>query len=287
MSGLRAHVGGRLVDRDSIRLASGLRLGDGVYETLRTYEGRPFRAEEHVGRLLAGAAALELDGLPSEVEVMRALSDVLAASGPSSEQELVIRIILSSAGESAELMVLTDPLEPTPTRFHESGMRAALGDVHSPVARSTPGPPGLVKWLSHGPNALTLRRARRVGRDEALLVDAEGRAVEGSRSNLLVAVGGTVLAPGPAAGALDGVTRRVVVESARGRGLHVEDRAIDREEFSRASEAMLTSSLLEVAPLVQVDSMRIGTGTPGVLFRRLRESYLELVERECGSRGPG
>ena len=272
-----------MVDSRSLEIPSGLRLGDGVYETLRTYGGRPFLLGAHVDRMLAGARALELPKIPSNTKVSGAVGSVIRKSRTMKGRELVLRIILCSADAGTELLVLADPLDPTPTRFDTSGMKATVArGIGIPTLDPQKTEPGRLKWLSHGPNALALRRARKAGFDEALLCDAKARLVEGSRSNLFAVVSGTLLAPGPESGALDGVTRSVVLECARGRGLHVEERAVTEQELAKASEAFLTSSLLEVAPLVRVDGTRIGAGVPGLLAKRLRSSFSDYVGRECG-----
>ena len=268
----------------SYPIPSGLRLGDGVYETLRTYGGRPFLLGEHVDRMLAGARALELPGIPSRSKISTSVTAAVRKDRTGANRELVLRIILCSAEAGTELLVLADPLTPTPTRSYSAGMKATIArGIGIPTLDLQKTGPGRLKWLSHGPNALALRRARKAGFDEALLCDAKARLVEGSRSNLFAVVSGTLLAPGPESGALDGVTRSVVLESARGRGLHVEERAVTLQELARASEAFLTSSLLEVAPLVRVDGTRIGAGVPGLLAKRLRSSFADYVRRECGT----
>jgi branched-subunit amino acid aminotransferase/4-amino-4-deoxychorismate lyase len=263
-------------------MPSGLRLGDGVYETIRTYGGEPFLLGEHLERMLAGAGALELPEPPSRPKIEKAVAAALRAARASKGRDLAVRIILRSSGDATELLVLADPLAPVPAKHYAKGIRASIArGIGFPSLAA--GPPGRLKWLSHGPNVLAFRRARKAGFDEALLGDHQGRLVEGSRSNLFAVVSGTLVAPGPESGALDGVTRAVVLESARGRGLHVEERALSEEELRKASEAFLTSSLLEVAPLVDVDGRKIGAGVPGVLARRLRESYADRVRKECGA----
>jgi branched-subunit amino acid aminotransferase/4-amino-4-deoxychorismate lyase len=125
-----------------------------------------------------------------------------------------------------------------------------------------------------------LRLARDGGADEALLRNSRGLIVEGSASNLFAVRGTTLVSPGPAVGALPGITRDVILEVATQAGVTVEERGIDRSELPELSELFLTSSLREVVSIVGVEGNAIGTGRPGEVATKLAKLFREVVKSE-------
>ena len=276
-------VDGRLVPREQFLVPSGLRQGDGVFETVRTYGGVPFRLDEHLSRLLDGAEALDLTSLPTLKELRSAVESLLATStnGPVAG-EWVLRPCVYSEEEHSGSVVFLDPLfEPD----HPSGGRTVatgLSTYRHPGEYLRPRGVGVpVKWLARGPLAHALREARRRGWEEALLRNGDGEVVEGTRSNLIVLDGERLLAPGPAFGALPGITRSIVLGLAVEMGFFVEDHPPRVEQLKRASEAILTSTLLGVASVDEFEGQPLGTGHgPETLAGRLSQGFGELVRRE-------
>ncbi len=282
-----AWVEGGILPGDHLRLPSGLRQGDGVFETIRTYGGVPFRFTDHLERLLQGARHLDLPALPSLEMLREAGESRLAACRAGSESpEWVLRPCLFSEDGRTGIVVLADPW-PSPGPFSgETSVITGLSPYPHPGAYlRPPGASAPVKWLARGPLAHALRAARMCGWDEALLRNGTGDIVEGTRSNLFVVKGGRLIAPGPASGALPGITRGIVVELALARGYDVEDRPPAPSELEGAPEAFLTSTLLGVAPITRFGSVPIGAGAGGgPVTGELRAAFEELVRLETGAR---
>ena len=262
-----------------------LRLGDGVFETLRTWNGAPFLWRAHLDRMRKGARALHLQGLPSRLALERAL---LRALPPAPEgvppSETTVRIALVQATPRAALLLQAEPMAPPATarRRHEQGLDVGTSSyLHPGLGQVPPGATAPVKWLGRGWLAHALREARARGWAEALLPDPRGRLVEGTRSNLLVVSGRRLLAPGPASGALAGVTRALALRVARRGHWTEEDRAVAPDELRRASEVLLTSSLLGVAPVRSFDRRRLrGEGALGPFGEAVRRALNEAIVRE-------
>jgi branched-chain amino acid aminotransferase len=138
-----------------------------------------------------------------------------------------------------------------------------------------------LKTLAYSDAVAALLEAQQAGADEALFLDTEGHCSEATSSNLFVCRRGTLVTPPVSCGALPGITRATVFELATGLGVPCAEHIIGPDELISADEAFLTSSLRGLAPLVQVGQNRIGTGSPGVLTRRLSDAYTALIEREC------
>jgi branched-subunit amino acid aminotransferase/4-amino-4-deoxychorismate lyase len=106
--------------------------------------------------------------------------------------------------------------------------------------------------------------------------------VEGSASNVVAVIGGAIVSPGRADGALAGITRSVVLEEARRLGRSVEERGVEPAELGTIAELLLTSSVREVVPVVGIDGRPVGEGTPGPIGRELTERYRAVVRKETG-----
>ncbi|MEM0156091.1 MAG: aminotransferase class IV [Thermoplasmataceae archaeon] len=245
-------LGGKLYSWDSSSIPAGFRLGDGVFETIRTYNGVPFKLTSHISRLLSGARSIGMKELPTIESVKELIMDTLKSSISETPQtERIIRPLLFSDHPLWGFVVLVDPIEAQEKGSSEEGLTVGISS-HSHPERYLIPPSGdnQVKWISRGPLSQALRDATSMGWDEALLTNSKGRIVEGTRSNILVISDNRIIAPGTKSFAFPGITRSIVVESAKTRGVEVIDRPLELVELLEAQEALLTSTLLGVMPIL-------------------------------------
>ncbi|MEJ2465607.1 MAG: branched-chain amino acid transaminase [Candidatus Thiodiazotropha sp.] len=123
---------------------------------------------------------------------------------------------------------------------------------------------------------LALQEALHDGYDEALLLDAEGYVMEGSGENIFIIRDGVIYTP-DLTSALDGITRKTVIELAQEMGYQVVEKRITRDEVYIADEAFFTGTAAEVTPIREVDNRAIGSGTRGPITERLQKTYFDLV----------
>lgn len=123
---------------------------------------------------------------------------------------------------------------------------------------------------------LALQEALRDGYDEALMLDAEGYVMEGSGENIFIVRDGIIYTP-DLTSALDGITRKTVIELAREMGYQVVEKRITRDEVYIADEAFFTGTAAEVTPIREVDNRSIGSGSRGPITQRLQQTYFDLV----------
>ncbi len=261
------------------------RSGEGVYETLRVDDGHAFRLDQHVERARRGAAAL---GLTIDVSTLRqAVAEVAAANRrqrPGTDG--VVRLTISAGEMDPALPVPGTPIG-TPTivaTWHP--LAHAAGTLPPPVTAVTvPGarPHPHIKSVSSLPALLAVREARERGADQALWVGDDDHVLEAATANIVAVVDGQLWSPPADLGLLPGVTLDVVLELAPSLGLTVERRALARPVLLEADEAMLTSAGRGVVPLVAVDDVPIGDGTPGPIWRRLHDAYRAEAARERGA----
>jgi branched-chain amino acid aminotransferase len=216
----------------------GLIRGDGAFEVIRIYEGKPFAFEEHLSRLERSAANLRL---PLDLEAVRADSHrLLARAGTGPEHEL-LRIVLTRAGRR---LLLTEPMPESPERVR-------LGTVIYSPTRVLDG----VKSLSYAANMLASRLARERGFDEALLVTPHGRVLEAPTSSIFWIRDGAVMTPPLEDHILASITRAVVLEVTG-----AQERPCTLEDLLAADEAFLASTTREVQPVAAVEDRQFNAG---------------------------
>ncbi len=277
---------GQLYSWNVSSIPSGYRLGDGVFETIRTYHGVPFRLKEHISRLLAGAHSIGLIDLPEFEIVLDETNRALYGKKQSKpDGEWILRPTFFSDANNWGFVV---PIEPWKSVGNSDQMRrvsVGISSYRHPGRFLVP-PSGneQVKWLSRGPLSHALRDARLMGWEEALLLDSNNEVIEGTRSNIILATDHEIITPGRLSDAFPGITREVFLEIARRRGMEITDRPITLEELHGSGELLITSSLLGIT---SVSSVGIGQNTykkprteiSNVLF----DDFKQKVDEECKS----
>ncbi len=218
----------------------GLLRGDGIFEVVRVYDGKPFALDEHVRRLERSAQNLRL---PVDLEAVR--SDayrLLAQAGPGSDHEL-LRIVITRGGRR---LLLTEPMHETPDRIRLASI------TYSPT-RVLDG----VKSLSYAANMLASRLAMERGFDEALLVTPHGRVLEAPTSSIFWIEGEQVFTPPLDEHILASITRALVIELSG-----AIERPCAHDDLFGADEAFLTSTTREVQPVAAIDSHTFASDGP-------------------------
>lgn len=256
----------------------GLLHGDGVFEVLRTYRGRPFALEEHLSRLQSSASIIDLE-LPVSPAQLRAEVESLVAESPWPDAAVRVVVTRGAGAPGVELdpslrptrSVMVTPLAPPPEALYSEGARAI---VLRETRRCDPDPRSLwrAKTLSWLPSLVALRRARAEGAYEAIRVGDDGVVLEAATSNVFLVEGGALHTPSLDCGILPGITRDVVLASARARGLEVVERRLTTTSIWTADEVFVTASLREVVPVVRVDDHEVGEGRPGPVTRALHQA---------------
>jgi branched-chain amino acid aminotransferase len=284
--GCFASVNGSVVPAEEARVSvldNGFTFGDAVYETLRTYGGRPFELGRHLRRLRASAGRLGFAIPDGDAEIERRLLDLLAQAG---NPESYIRMIVSrGVGDisynfervSAPTVVLVvKPLEPYPASLFERGLDVAVVSVrrNSPHALDP-----AIKSCNLLNNVLAVREAQGRKADEAILLNERGEVAEGASTNVFVVKGGALRTPPLAAGILAGITREVLLGLFAEMKVAVDDRPLPLAELLSADEAFLTGTVREVMPIRSIDGQPVGSGGPGAVTRRVMEAFRAYAHR--------
>ena len=269
----------------------GFLYGEGVYETLRTYDRVPFLFDRHLRRLRASAQMIALPVPLDDRELLERVEVTMATmAAPAGSGEAYIRILVTrgvgdlsydlSATPTPSVVIIVKPFVAPPARTIEQGITVATVSV----LRNHPSSVNpLIKSNNLLNNALAMQEAIRKGAEEAVMCNYRGELAECSQSNLFIVRGGAALTPALDAGLLPGITRGFVFEIGREIGVPVTEAALRLDDLLGADEAFVTGTTRELTPVVRVDDRMIGTGKPGPITRRLLETFhtraLELVRR--------
>jgi branched-chain amino acid aminotransferase len=238
----------------------GLLRGDGVFEVMRLYAGRPFALDQHLTRLAQSAANLRLD-----IDIESVHAEIAALLEAAGAVDALLRVVATRGGHR---VLFVEPLPEHPPAIR-------LGYVTYAPPRILTG----VKSLSYAGNMLATRLAQERGFDEALLVTPHGRVLEAPTSSLFWVREGELLTPPLEDHILDSITRRAVVEDAG-----AVEAPTTREDLAAADEAFLASTVREVQPIAAIEDRRLPAGEePGPRTAEAARALRERIAAEVGA----
>jgi D-amino acid aminotransferase len=257
-------------------LDRGYVFGDGIYEVLRFYRGKPWLEEDHFSRFARSLAEIRITGV--DVERMRRQMRELLASGPYSEGIVYIQVTRGVAPRTHAFPAGVKPTElmwvqetgDSYAGWREKGMTVSL----QPDLRWKRCD---VKSLNLLGNVLANQAAKEAGASEAILYLEDGTITEASHSSFFGVLDGTIRTTHLNPGILPSVTRKFVLGLIKKLGLPLVERSLHRDALPRCSELFLGGTSMEVCPVTRVDALTIGDGKPGPLTRRLQEAYREVL----------
>ena len=287
------NLNGRLVAPEDATVSvfdRGFLYGDSVYEVVRTYGGRPFAMGRHLARLHGSAARIGMVLPWSDERIVAEVQRTLEAAG---NDESYVRIVATrgageigldtALAENPLLLVIVQAIHLPPPEAYEQGVKVQLVGVRKNLREAIDPRAKTGNYLN---NVMALREAKMRGAYEAVMLDAEGRITEGSSSNLFVIQGGRLITPPVEVGILEGVTRAEIFDVAQEKGIPVEERHLLPLDLLHADEAMITSSVREIVPVVRVgiddDERPIGNGSVGPVVQRITTAFRAHARRSVG-----
>ena len=265
---MKIWLDGALQDPESARVSvfdHGLTVGDGIFETVKSVDGRPFALTRHLDRLARSARGLGLPE-PDLDEVRRACEAVLDANPmPLGLLRITYTGGLSPLGSArgdhgATLVVAPAVAEPRPD---------STAVVTVPWARNERGALTGLKTTSYGENVRALAFARERGASEALFANTAGQLCEGTGSNVFVVLDGEIHTPPLSSGCLAGITRALTIEWTAAR-----ETDLPLDVLQRADEVFLTSSLRDVQAVHRIDDREL-PGAPGPVTSKAMKVFAE------------
>lgn len=252
--------------------------GDGVFEGIRAYNGRVFKLQEHLERLYESARHILLDIPLSLKEMEEATLETLRLN---QLRDAYIRIVVSRGpGDlgidpkkcaQATVVIIADKISLFPQEYYDKGLEIITAVTRQRVS-DTMEP--RIKSLNYLNNILVKIEAAQSGVMEAIMLNADGYVVEGSGSNVfIITKKGDLLTPPTYLGILEGITRNVVIELAREKGLVVKETPFTRHDLYIARECFMTGTAAELIPVISIDRRIVGEGVPGPVTKNLIERF--------------
>jgi branched-chain amino acid aminotransferase len=282
--GVFASVNGNVVPAEQAHVSvldNGFTFGDAVYETLRTYAGRPFHLDRHLERLRASAARLGFSPAFGDEVFAQRLDDLLDRAG---NEESYIRVILTRGEgdisyrfdrvKGPTLVMVVKPFEPPPERDYLEGIPVVIASVRRNHPRALD---PAIKSNNLLNNILAVREGQARGAVETILLNDAGEVAEGASSNVFVVKGGQAATPPLGAGILPGITRRLVLDLCRDVGVPAREETLRVPDLLAADEIFITSTTKEAAPVSTIDGRPVGSGKPGPVHKRILQAYREYT----------
>ncbi len=281
---MKIWLDGELVDESQAKVSvfdHGLLYGDGVFEGIRFYNNRIFRLEEHIDRLFDSARAIILDLPWTREEVIKFTCETVAANGLT---DGYIRLVVTRGpGElglnpylcpKPSMFIIASTIKLYPDETYKNGLSIIT------CATRRPAPAALmpqVKSLNYLNNIMAKVEAIQANALEAVMLNEQGYVAECTGDNLFLVKKGQLLTPFISDGALDGITRGVIIEIAAQLGVPFKECSLTRYDIFTADECFLTGTAAEVIPVVALDRRIIGSGKPGPLTAKFLKAFHELA----------
>ena len=274
-------INGNFIEEEEATISvfdRGFLYGDGVFETLRIYNGKPFLFDRHIGRLSHGLGSLFIGDKYSFSEYLEHTRELIEKNNVT---EGVLRI-QATRGPGKRGYSTTGNYDPTVLiSLHEAPNIDPNNVLPVKLATSTQilsdhDPFSTLKTTNKLANIVALREAEKVGMDDALLTNHTGNITEASGSNVFWTKDNTLFTPPVSSGCLSGITRGMILELAIALKLPTVQQDITPTELGNAESVFLTNSVREIQPVIQIDDKLIAISP---LVARLHAAYREAVEQ--------
>ncbi|PTM58492.1 D-amino-acid transaminase [Desmospora activa] len=249
----------------------GYQFGDGIYEVIRVYNGKAFRLQDHLDRFQRSADEISLQ-LPYNLERLSQLLQELVQTNQLADGTVYLQTSRGVAPRS----------HPFPEESH-SVIVAYTVEAERPLNHLQNGIRTMtqpdIRWLRCDIKSLNLlgavlakQKAKEHGCQESILHRDE-TVTEGSSTNVFLAKDGQLFTHPANNLILHGITRQVVLELAADMGIPVKEEAFTLQDLHRADEVFITSTTMEITPVIEIDGTPVGDSTPGNLVRRLQAAF--------------
>jgi len=280
----KVFLNNELVDVGNARVSvtdSGFLYGAGLFETMRSRNGVVFRLPDHLDRLFRSAEALSIVHSYERDYLREAIYRVLQANELADAR---LRLTLTGGPlleaeqeRKSTLLITATEFRPYPAQYYETGVLVVL----CPFRQNPTDPACGHKCTSYYPRLLALNLAHQQRAAEALWFTMDNRLAEGCVSNIFLVKNSVLYTPPVGTPVLPGIARKTVCELAPPQSIELVEKDLYIADLLEADEVFLTNVIMEVLPVVSVEKHPVGQGKVGPVTTKLREAFLQTVEREC------
>ena len=284
---MKIYIDGKFYDKDDAKISvfdHGVLYGDGIFEGIRAYNGRIFRLDDHLKRLEESANAILLK-LPIPVkEIEKAIIETVRLNGL---KDAYIRLVVTrGVGDlgldprkcsKACVIIIAGKITLYPSEFYSKGLDLITVSTKRNIPEAVN---PAIKSLNYLNNIMAKIEANRANAPEAIMLSKDGYVAECTGDNIFIVKDQTLLTPPAWVGALEGITKAVVIEIAQKLKIPAREGIFTPYDIYTASEAFLTGTAAEVIPVTRLDTRDIGDGRPGPITKKLIAEFRKLTLRE-------
>jgi branched-chain amino acid aminotransferase len=260
----------------------GLLLSDGLFETMRVYEGSVFGLEEHYNRLVSGAAVLKIP-VPLKLEELNVIIAKLLETNELSQKDATLRVTLTRGAGPRGLL---PPADPKPTLMvtvapfpaaHHAPVKLHICEI---TRRNERSPLSRIKSLCYLDNVLAKMEAVENKADDAVLLNTRENVACASAGNIFIVTSdGTVITPRIEDGILPGITRNAVIELCKENHFSILEKSITAEDLLAAKEVFITNSVMEVQPVATINNKLVNKGEVGEVTAKIQALYAQKTKK--------
>lgn len=262
----------------------GLLYGDGVFEGIRTYNGRIFKLNEHLNRLYNSAKFIMLDIPLTKEELSKTVIETVKVS---ELRDAYIRLIVTrGVGDlgidprkcsKPSIIIIVDKITIYPKEYYENGLEL----ITVPTRRNIPEALSpCIKTLNYLNSIMAKIEANNAKSHEAIMLNQDGYVAEGTADNIFIVKNNTIVTPYLWIGALEGITRTTVMKIGQEIGMEVKESVMTRFDLYTANECFLTGTATEIIPVIKIDHRPIGQGKPGEVTLKIMALFNKLTQTE-------
>jgi len=293
ISPMQVYLNNKLVPRAEALVSvfdHGFLYGDGVYETMRAYDGVVFMLDEHLMRLYRSASLIGLTVPPDMNQLKNAVYETM---GANSLKNAYVRLTVSRGYgpigldpdlcEVPTFVIIVEEMKDYPKTYYEQGISAIISGTKRNL-RDAINPQ--IKSLNFLNNILAKIEAKKAGAYEAIMMNAAGHVTEGTISNVFFCTDDVLCTPSVGCGILDGITRNIVLGLAVREGLTVREGEFTKDDLYGAKEVFITNTTMEVMPVRQVDAVRYGVGEVAKILHKVYRGEVRAYVTNVKGGGP-
>jgi branched-chain amino acid aminotransferase len=287
------HVNGRVLRSQDAVISvfdHGFLYGDGIYETLRVYDGVVFKLDEHLKRLFRSAALIGLT-IPLGIDHLKiAVYEVLMANAL---REAYVRLTISRGNGPIGLdpdlcpeptvVIIAQKFRAYPLEYFQNGLHLIIPRTRR-NDRKAINPQ--IKSLNFLNNILAKIEAKKAKAHEAVMLNLHGHLTEGTISNIFFFNDRKLCTPSPDCGILEGITRNMIIDIAQGEGMTVQEARFGKSDIYAAQEVFITNTTMEVMPVSRIDDRRFPVGNITKLLRTIYQQEVNAYIADIKSTGP-
>ncbi|MCL4407573.1 MAG: aminotransferase class IV [Thermotogae bacterium] len=247
----------------------GFMYGEGVYESLRTYNGSLFAPQKHFDRFKRSSQIL---GIPFRMD-FEEFKSILLDGIKDVKEDCTIRVVLTNGdGKKPLFLVYIMELQAPTSDIYTYGVDIGISKLRKMDESSLP---SALKTTSHA--NLMIARQGKENFYEVLMLNSRGFVAEGFMSNLFLVENNTLVTPSIETGILDGITREVVIDLAKSLEIRIDERLVNVDELFNCSECFLTRTSAGIIPVRKIENRSIFQDEPGIITQLLIENFKPYI----------